>query len=135
MIFFLDGKKKSIALLPIIFSAWYLFKDLNMFSSIEENLKLYEFAYNREYYATMFSKQNFVRLFIFFISFPIFYFFVKKIENNEIKKILNLIIIFQLAVFLLILFTEIINVDHFKKWQLIAISPVRSIAFYELILK
>ncbi len=135
MIFFLEGKKKSVALLPIIFSTWYLFKDLNIFSSIEENLKLYEFAYNREYYATMFSKQNFVRLFIFFISFPIFYFFVKKIENDEIKKIFNLIIIFQLAVFLLILFTEMINIDHFKKWQLIAISPVRSVAFYELIFK
>lgn len=135
MIFFLEGKKKSIALLPIIFSTWYLFKDLNIFSSIEENLKLYEFAYNREYYATMFSKQNFVRLFIFFISFPIFYLFVKKIENDEIKKIFNLIIIFQLIVFLLILFTEIINVDHLKKWQLVAISPVRSVAFYELIFK
>tara|TARA_B100000242_G_scaffold291898_1_gene266134 strand:+ start:4512 stop:6263 length:1752 start_codon:yes stop_codon:yes gene_type:complete len=135
IIFFIEGKKKILVLIPIIFSIWYLFKDLNLFSSIEENLKLYEFAYNRENYATMFSKQSFVRLFIFSVSFPIFYSFIKRLENIEIKRVLNLIITLQLFLFLIILLIEIINIDHLKKWQLIAISPVRSTAFYELTFK
>ncbi len=134
-LFYLEKKKKLIAIFPIIFSIIFLFKDLNFLAPLEENIRLYEFAFNREYYATMFSKQSFFRIFIFLISFPFFYFLVKKIEDAEIKKIFKLVIIFQFILFIFLILLEIVNIDFFKKWQLIAISPVRSTAFYELGLK
>ena len=135
-LFFLKGKKKLLALLPTILSLAYVFKDFNLLNTLTESLELYKFSYDREYYATMFSKQNIVRILVFIFSFPLLYFLIKKkIEDQEIKKVLSLVLILQLVTFLVIFCFEIIDLNRLKIWQLIAISPVRSTAFYEIIFK
>jgi hypothetical protein len=130
-IFLENKKKKLICIIPISILLIIFFKNFNFNSSAETNLELYEFTFNREFYATMFTKQNVLRLIIFTISFPFFYIISRNVVEKDKRSVFYLIIFSQALCFIFFIFIESINYDFFKKWQFIAISPVRATAFYE----
>ena len=135
LLFLERQKKKLISLIPVSIFLIIAFKNFNFNSFGETNLELYEFSFNREFYATMFTKQSILRLIIFIISFPVFYIINKNIIAKDKQPIFNLILFSQVLCFFFFIFIESINFDFFKKWQFIALSPVRATALYESIFK
>ena len=133
LIFF--EKRYFLSFLPIVIFLLTLLKNTNVDTSVSENLELYKFAYNREFYATMFTKQSIFRLILFCFSFFVFY----KISRNIIKKdkqpIINLLIFLQVLSFLFFIIIETLDLNILKRWQFVAISPVRSTAIYEILFK
>lgn len=128
-------KKKILVLIPTFIFLYLFLKNHNFDFLKSENLELYEFSYNREFYATMFSKQSIFRLILFTTSFLVFYKINKNIIEKEKRHILNLVLFLQILSFFFFIIVENIDFNFFKKWQFIAISPVRSVALYEILFK
>jgi len=115
----------------------YLFtKDFTIIQNQNDKYELYKYTYLTELSSgdceAVFDCKNPIRIFFLILSFVIFYFINKKTINIKLKTTFNLILFFSVAIFLSYKIKDFLNFEIFKFWQIIALSPVRALAIYEV---
>jgi len=131
-----EGIKKYF-LLIIFFTLIYLTtKDFTLIQNQYDKYELFKYTYEREDIGgscqAVFTCKNSIRIFILILSFIIFYFINKKTKNTKLKNTFSLIFFFSISIFSFYKILDFLNFEIFKFWQLVALSPVRALAIYEV---
>jgi len=136
-IFLNEEKIKKYFFLIIFLALIFLTtKDFTLIQNEYDKYELYKYTYEREDSGrscqAVFTCKNPIRTFILILSFIIFYFANKKTKNAKLKNTFSLILFFSISIFLFYKILDFLNFETFKFWQLVALSPVRALAVYEV---
>jgi len=131
------GIKKNFFFIIPVTLIYLTTKDFILLPNNEDKYELFKYTYDREnnwgsLCESTFDCKNPLRVFILIISFFFFYFVNKKTKNIKFKETLNLILFFSVSIFLFYKLLDFLDLKTFKFWQIVALSPVRALAIYEL---
>ena len=131
-----EGIKKYFLFIIFFTLIYVTAKDFTLIQNQYDKYELFKYVYENEDIKgscqAVFTCKNPIRIFILILSFIIFYFINKKTKNAKLKNTFNLIFFFSISIFSFYKILDFLNFEIFKFWQLVALSPVRALAIYEV---
>ena len=128
-----DLKSKLWILSPIL-TVLYL-GGINVYSEANDfEIKkiLFDHLIVREGEEASFHLQPKIKLFLFTISFPIFYFLAKKVNNIKFRKLSFIVLVFSILCFIWGYFYHLYGGLYYPEPKLAALGPTRAVEIYEL---
>ena len=128
-----DLRSKLWILSPIL-TVLYL-GGINVYSEgndFETKKILFDHLIAREGEEASFHLQPKIKLFLFTISFPIFYFLAKKVNNIKFRKLSFIVLVFSILCFIWGYFYHLYGGLYYPEPKLAALGPTRAVEIYEL---
>ncbi len=129
-----SGIRKKLWILFPICTILYM-SSINVYSGTndyETNKILFDHLIEREGEEASFHLQPKIKLFLFLISFPVFYFLTNKLDNEKLKKLSKIILFSSIICFLWGYFYHLYGGKFWPVPKLAALGPTRAVEVYEL---
>jgi len=120
-------------LIPTIIISFFYYLNFNVFeNSYDENILLIKEAMSRDEEESVFHLHNFYRLVLFYISFFLFYFLIRKEKSNFFIFCKTTIILSFIIALFAYLYTYKFY-EYFPLVNIVSLNPVRAMSLYSIL--